>query len=240
MAHRRSHDSRKGVSAGLAATFVIVTLGLGYGALMKIVLDAGQPVAPRARSFTAPDAKAATARLKRATFPEAAPAPAPAATEPEDAPVSILWPIRATRLSSSFGYRINPVTHDEQHHRGVDVPAPCGSQVLAIEDGEVVYAGYSPTAGNMVKIDHGGGWTTLYLHLARATVKAGAKVKASEQIGLSGESGALTTGPHLHFEVWKGNRAINPTAFRYHMPAGTVAEPSPNASCGPRVAVASR
>jgi murein DD-endopeptidase MepM/ murein hydrolase activator NlpD len=146
-------------------------------------------------------------------------------------PVTLLWPTRETRLSSGFGYRMNPITEHEQLHNGVDVPAPCGSEVVAVEDGEVVFSAWTGSAGNVIKISHDGGWATHYLHLAQRTVAVGAHVVAGSRIGLSGDTGSMTTGPHLHFEVWKDDVVWDPLSFNYrHLPL--TAPPTRFAWCG--------
>jgi murein DD-endopeptidase MepM/ murein hydrolase activator NlpD len=151
--------------------------------------------------------------------------------EAGDEPATLLWPTRTTRLSSTFGYRINPLTGENQLHRGVDVPAPCGTEVVAVEEGVVTFADWTDTAGNTISITHEGGWITRYAHLSKLRVHAGDRVEAGALIGFSGDTGTLSTGPHLHFEIWTGHTAVDPMAFRFRVMTGTAA-PSPAVACG--------
>ncbi|PWC11376.1 murein DD-endopeptidase MepM [Brenneria roseae subsp. americana] len=114
------------------------------------------------------------------------------------------------RISSNFNpRRLNPVTGRIAPHKGVDFAMPVGSPVLAVGDGEVVIAKRSGAAGNYVAIRHGRQYTTRYMHLNRILVKPGQKVKRGDRIGLSGNTGR-STGPHLHYEFWINQQAVNP------------------------------
>ncbi|MFE8048370.1 murein DD-endopeptidase MepM [Brenneria goodwinii] len=118
--------------------------------------------------------------------------------------------IKQFRISSNFNpRRINPVTGRVAPHKGVDFAMPVGSPVLAVGDGEVVIAKRSGAAGNYVAIRHGRQYTTRYMHLNRILVKPGQKVKRGDRIGLSGNTGR-STGPHLHYEFWINQQAVNP------------------------------
>jgi len=118
----------------------------------------------------------------------------------------------ATRFqtSSGFGRRINPFTRKGQDHAGVDIPAPEGTPVKASVNGVVTFAGNRSGYGNMVEIDHQDGYSTRYAHLSSISVQAGKKVRAGAKIGEVGETG-LATGPHLHFELRRGETPINPS-----------------------------
>lgn len=114
------------------------------------------------------------------------------------------------RISSHFNpHRVNPVTRRVAAHNGVDFSMPVGTPVLAVGDGEVLIAKYSGAAGNYVAIRHGRQYTTRYMHLKKLLVKPGQKVKRGERIALSGNTGR-STGPHLHYEMWVNNKAVNP------------------------------
>lgn len=114
------------------------------------------------------------------------------------------------RVSSNFNpRRINPVTGRVAPHKGVDFAMPVGTPVLAVGDGEVIVSKYSGAAGNFVAIRHGRQYTTRYMHMRQLLVKPGQKVKRGDRIGLSGNTGR-STGPHLHFEVWVNQQAVNP------------------------------
>lgn len=114
------------------------------------------------------------------------------------------------RVSSNFNpHRLNPVTGRVAPHKGVDFAIPLGTPVLAVGDGEVIVAKRSGGAGNYVAVRHGRQYMTRYMHMKKLLVKPGDKVKRGERIGLSGNTGR-STGPHLHFEVWINNQAVNP------------------------------
>ncbi|MDF7680895.1 murein DD-endopeptidase MepM [Enterobacteriaceae bacterium ESL0689] len=117
---------------------------------------------------------------------------------------------RQYRVSSHFNpRRLNPVTGRIAPHRGVDFSMPPGTPVLAVGDGEVVVAKRSGAAGNYIALRHGRSYTTRYMHLNQLLVKPGQKVKRGDRIALSGNTGR-STGPHLHYEVWINQQAVNP------------------------------
>lgn len=114
------------------------------------------------------------------------------------------------RISSSFNpRRVHPVTGRIAPHKGVDFSMPIGTPVVTVGDGEVLIAKYSGSAGYYVAIRHGRQYTTRYMHLKKLLVKPGQNVKRGECIALSGNSGR-STGPHLHFELWINQQAVNP------------------------------
>ncbi len=114
------------------------------------------------------------------------------------------------RVSSNFNpRRVNPVTGRVAPHKGVDFAMPVGTPVLAVGDGEVVIAKRSGAAGNYVVIRHGRQYTTRFMHLKKILVKPRQKVKRGDRIALSGNTGR-STGPHLHYEFWLNNQAVNP------------------------------
>jgi len=117
---------------------------------------------------------------------------------------------RQFRVSSNFNpRRLNPVTGRVAPHKGVDFAMPQGTPVLAVGDGEVVMAKRSGAAGYYVAIRHGRTYTTRYMHLKKLLVKPGQKVKRGDRIALSGNTGR-STGPHLHYEMWINQQAVNP------------------------------
>ena len=103
-------------------------------------------------------------------------------------------------ISSYFAYRINPVTGKGENHRGIDIPAPYGSNVYAALDGVVTVAKWSNSYGNYIVLEHGGGMTTLYAHNSALLKKVGDKVLRGEVIAKIGSTG-MSTGNHCHFEV---------------------------------------
>lgn len=119
------------------------------------------------------------------------------------------WPVDAP-VSSDFGVRWRGVLPEV--HRGVDLAVPEGTPVKAMTSGTVAFAGVQTGYGNAVWIDHGGQVFSLYAHLSRIDVASGAEVRAAQVIGLSGQTGDVT-GPHLHFEVWRWGRQVNPVTL---------------------------
>jgi len=113
------------------------------------------------------------------------------------------------RLTSGMGFRIDPFTGRMAYHLGIDIANRLGTPVYSSRFGRVTYAGRKGNYGKTVVIVHPGGYSTLYAHLSKVTVKRGETVKQGERIGLIGSTGR-STGPHLHFEVHQGNRLIDP------------------------------
>lgn len=121
-------------------------------------------------------------------------------------------PVRNARISSGFTQRRwHPVLHRYRAHLGVDYAAPRGTPIMAAGSGTVIFAGRTRGYGNVIKIRHGGGYMTLYAHQKafRKGMRRGKHVKQGQIIGYVGSTG-LSTGPHLHFGLYKNNRAINP------------------------------
>lgn len=118
------------------------------------------------------------------------------------------------RLSSKFGNRIDPKTkRRNSFHKGIDIAAPEGTPVYAAETGTVAEAGYKKNGyGNLIIIKHGGEVVTYYGHLSKILVSGGDKVVKGGLIGKVGSTGK-STGPHLHFEIRKGNQALNPEEY---------------------------
>ena len=115
----------------------------------------------------------------------------------------------ASRMASGFGMRFHPVLRYARMHQGVDFAASSGTPILASAGGSVVMAGWGGGYGNVVVLDHGNGVRTRYAHMRKFIVKAGERVKQGQKIGEVGTTG-LSTGPHLHFEVWKNGKPVNP------------------------------
>lgn len=121
-----------------------------------------------------------------------------------------------SRIASGFGYRIDPVYKTVKMHAGLDFAAPQGTPIYATADGVVRLAGNTGNGyGNHVIINHGYGYETLYGHQYRIKAKVGQKVKRGELIGWVGSTGK-STGPHLHYEVHKNKRHIDPIYFFYN------------------------
>jgi murein DD-endopeptidase MepM/ murein hydrolase activator NlpD len=126
--------------------------------------------------------------------------------------VPVAAPARQGRLTSRFGNRRDPFTRRTAFHSGIDYAAPRGTPVYAPADGVVVSSGRAGGYGIRVEIDHPNGLSTRFAHLSRALVSRGTQVRAGDQIGLIGSTGR-STGPHLHYEVRRGSRAIDPMPF---------------------------
>lgn len=122
-----------------------------------------------------------------------------------------IWPTRGY-LSGFFGNRRDPFTGKIDFHPGLDISTQLGNKVYATANGIVVVAEYRIGYGNVVKIDHGFGFSTLYAHLSKIAVKEGQKVKRWDVIGYVGTTGK-STGPHLHYEVHRYNQPVNPLNF---------------------------
>lgn len=121
------------------------------------------------------------------------------------------WPVQG-RIIESFGRSRHPVYNTEVVNNGIDIEAPGGTPVRSVAAGEVVYADWNGGYGQMVILDHEGGYYSLYAHLARFDVAIGEQVGARQTIGIVGETGSLV-GPKLHFEIRKGGRAVDPIGW---------------------------
>ncbi len=116
-------------------------------------------------------------------------------------------------VSSSFGIRHDPFgSGDLSFHRGIDLAAPRGTEIIAAREGTVIETGYDPVYGNYVIIGHQGGYETVYGHLETVLVQLNQTVHSRMIIGTVGSSG-LSTGPHLHFEIRKNGEAVNPASL---------------------------
>ena len=122
----------------------------------------------------------------------------------------MLTPVNGV-LTSRFGPRMHPILKTVRIHKGVDWAAPTGTPVYAAFSGKIKFVGDAGAYGNLIKISHGGGKETRYAHMNRfaAEAKKGRKVKAGDIIGYVGTTGR-STGPHLHFELYRGKRAVDP------------------------------
>ena len=116
------------------------------------------------------------------------------------------WPVPGGAVTSRFGRR------DHGHHDGIDVQAPMGTAVRAARGGAVLYSGSLRGYGNLVIVDHGSGYATVYAHNQRNLVRVGDRVRSGQTIALVGATGQVTA-PHLHFEVRQRNVAHDPLLF---------------------------
>ncbi|HLT41102.1 MAG TPA: M23 family metallopeptidase [Sphingobacteriaceae bacterium] len=134
------------------------------------------------------------------------------------ASIPAISPINSKNLHkgiSGFGSRVHPVYKIKKNHMGIDFASPTGTPIYATGDGKVVQSGRERGYGNMVKIDHGHGYETLYGHMSKIKVRKGQKIKRGEVIGHVGNTG-ISTGPHLHYEVIKNKKPVNPINFFYN------------------------
>ena len=120
-----------------------------------------------------------------------------------------------TSIASGFGMRMHPIYKILKMHQGMDFTAPVGTEIYATGDGTVEKVGWTGGYGKTILINHGYGYKTRYAHCSKFKCKKGQKVKRGDHIGYVGNTGQ-STGPHLHYEVFKNNRQINPVNFFFN------------------------
>lgn len=118
-------------------------------------------------------------------------------------------PAAAAEITSPFGWRINPVTGDDEFHPGIDIAYEYGTPIGAMLPGRVVYAAEYGGYGNCVILEHENGDNTLYAHLSEITAVYDAWVEGGDVIGYAGSTG-FSTGPHLHLEWWHQGEYVDP------------------------------
>lgn len=118
------------------------------------------------------------------------------------------------RISSSFGMRRHPILGYRRMHSGLDFSARRGTPIVAVADGAVTGAGRMGGCGVAVRLKHGNGLSTRYCHMSRQSVSRGQQVRRGQVIGYVGSTG-LSTGPHLHYEMYRSGRAINPASVDF-------------------------
>ena len=124
----------------------------------------------------------------------------------------IAWPTESVRITSEFGLRSDPFTRRLAQHSGIDIGGSYGDPVLAAGGGTVIDSAYNRSRGHYVIIEHDNGYKSVYMHLRKRLASVGQKVEQGEKIGLLGSSGR-STGPHLHFEIWKHDQAVDPLPY---------------------------
>lgn len=133
--------------------------------------------------------------------------------------IPAILPIKngASKVCSGFGYRLHPIYKTIQFHPGIDILVPRGTPVYATGDGVVKTPAQNTLSGYgiCVVINHGYGYETLYGHLSRKVVTEGQTIKRGELIGYVGSTG-MSTAPHLHYEVWKNSKRMNPVNYFYN------------------------
>lgn len=161
------------------------------------------------------------------------------ATPPMDAvapafgpmPASAAHPLATGVVTSPFGPRVHPVTGVPGFHAGLDVAAPEGTEIYAVRPGVVRFAGRHGSHGLMVEIEHDDGTRTRYAHASRIHVRRGDRVDAGEAVADVGATGRAT-GPHLHLEVLRNGRHVDPNAYLAELGVAPFAAPSPPAHRG--------
>lgn len=139
------------------------------------------------------------------------PTPTAATTDEDAAPPRLFWPVEGKVRRGFTAREKGDATGD--YHDGIDIPATAGTATRAVASGTVLFAGKEPQSfGNLVVIDHGGGWQSAYGFLGKATVAKGDTVTAHERVGLVGHSGKATRD-ELHFELRRANKPVDPVAF---------------------------
>jgi len=126
-----------------------------------------------------------------------------------------IWPLAddgGSYISSNFGWRIDPMSSQQEYHEGLDIAVWYNTPVLATAPGKVTFVGWNGGYGWSVEINHGHGYSTYYSHLNEIIVSEGEKVDKRQKIALTGNSGK-STGPHLHYEVRVNGVPKNPRKF---------------------------
>jgi murein DD-endopeptidase MepM/ murein hydrolase activator NlpD len=140
-------------------------------------------------------------------------APAKISSEPPKPPAA------AGTVSSLFGPRTDPLNGASRFHQGVDIAAPAGTEVKAAAAGKVAFSGWLDGYGNVVDVDHGNGWVSRYGHNQENLARQGEQVEAGQAIAVVGSSGRAT-GPHVHFELRKWGKPVNPEFFLGNLTKG--------------------
>ncbi|MCY9516424.1 M23 family metallopeptidase [Paenibacillus apiarius] len=137
-----------------------------------------------------------------------------------------IWPTTSRRITSSFGYRQDPLNGRAAFHAGIDIGGEMGDPVYAAADGEVTEAGFNSGRGNYIIVRHVNQLETWYMHLQRIDVKAGERVAKGDEIAKVGTTGR-STGPHLHFQIVQKSEPIDPLPFVGNAPSVKSAASSP-------------
>lgn len=121
------------------------------------------------------------------------------------------WPVEG-RISSGYGMRRHPILGRDMFHSGMDISISSGTPVRATADGVVSYSGWEGRGGNTVVIENGNGFRTAFAHNRRNSVKVGQRVKRGDVVAYVGSTG-VSSGPHVHYEVWKNGKSVNPSEY---------------------------
>lgn len=126
----------------------------------------------------------------------------------------VISPVKQPVISSGFGMRKHPVYKVRKFHTGIDFPKAKGTPVYATGNGTIINKGYNSGYGNFIEIQHAGGFRSFYAHLSKMLVNVGDSVSIMQQIACVGNTG-IATGYHVHYEIRKGNRFLNPMEWCY-------------------------
>lgn len=121
------------------------------------------------------------------------------------------WPATGN-VTSPYGRREHPVHGGDEFHSGIDISAPPGTPVHATADGVVSFSGWNGGSGNLVVLEHGFGFSSFFAHNKKNTVTVGQRVKRGDVVAYAGSTGNAT-GPHIHYEIWKDGKPVNPKPF---------------------------
>lgn len=115
-------------------------------------------------------------------------------------------------ITSYCGERENPILHKQENHNGLDIAVPEGTDVIAVKSGTVTEVRTSATYGKVLEYETKDGYTVMYAHLSKVLVKQGEEIKQGQVVAKSGNTG-LSTGPHLHYSLWKGGTLLDPMEY---------------------------
>ena len=115
-------------------------------------------------------------------------------------------------ITSYCGERENPILHKQETHNGLDIAVPEGTDVIAVKSGTVTEVRTSATYGKVLEYETKDGYTVMYAHLSKVLVKQGEEIKQGQVVAKSGNTG-LSTGPHLHYSLWKGETLLDPMEY---------------------------
>lgn len=149
----------------------------------------------------------------------------------------LLSPLPYDRLTSGWGWRTSPIFNRPEFHKGIDLAIPVGTPVRTIADGRVSFAGVGTGYGKYVRVEHPGGFATIYSHLSRIEVHVGQKVVQGQVVALSGNSG-WSTGPHLYYQFFVHGKPVNPLDIAHYSPKGASVPASQRAEFLARAATA--
>jgi murein DD-endopeptidase MepM/ murein hydrolase activator NlpD len=194
------------ISVSMAKRGALGISDMLYRDLSAKALNSGQPGETKPKD--SPEANPVAPNSSGHSTGASIPGSTPQSSEPDISDLQL--PVRAP-VSSGYGLRRDPFSHQIQFHKGLDLAAPEGMKVVAALPGTVVSAGYQSGYGNSVVIQHAGGLQTRYGHLEKVNVKAGDAVTSEEVLGTVGNTGR-STGPHLHFEVIRMGKQVDPAA----------------------------